>query len=526
MDDESGEPLSLKEALTKVGEFGRFQKFLCVIFFLMHIPVVMQILITVFLTTTPEWKCRENSTTCRLIGTTFSADDARRCDLPRDSWEYIGEKEFSLTTQFDVHCQSFWMVMFISSLVFFGHGIGAMFIGYIADNFGRKKILFPCFSGLLVIGSLSTLLPNINLIMASRLLIGICLQGTSFQGMIIVSELIGAKYRPLATIFILSAAGIGWCIMSLQSYLIQNWKYFTLVCTLPYTLIIPLLLFVPESIEWLQIRGKQDQVLNVLCTIGKYNGKDFPQNLKISPSGASATTNDSNKKSSPTDLFRTWKQALETCRISYVWIVTIMSYFGMYIAANQLGGSLYRDFAILSILDLPGVPLSILICKKIGRKACVIYPLLFGSIICISTGLIPNENGWLILRVTFGVVGSFFFSLTFSGLYIWSVELFPTEIRSTGMGFVVLCSRVGSGIVPWIVGELNVYGSWCSFVALGIPSFIGFFVGFPLNETKCTGTVENVTSVNGSGEIDNNTIFVNENVYLPKMLMGIPETLL
>lgn len=473
--------LTVQEALQEVGQYGRCQKFLCFFFFLMHIPVAMQILIAVFLTVTPEWRCRENSTVCIYNGT-FIAEDPRKCVLPRDSWRYVGLKGFSVTSQFDVSCEASWLVMLFTSLFFFGWGTGALIMGYIADNFGRKTIIFPCFFSIILLGSISTLLPNIYLIMVCRFFIGFFVQGTSLQGMVIVSELVGPGQRPLATILIVSAAGVGWSLLALQAYLLQNWKHLSLMCTLPYLLLIPLLRYVPESIEWLNLRGKDDKVIQVLKMIARINGKRFPGNIRISFSGV--LNNTRRRVSTPVDLFRTWNQTLETIKIGYVWIATLISYFGMYIAANQLGGSLYRDFAILSVLDLPVIPLSVFVCKRFGRKACVVFPLLFGSLICISTGLIPNENDWLILRVTFGLIGGIFFSLAFNGLYIWTVELFPTHIRSTGMGFGMICSRMGSGVVPWIVGELSGYGYWCSFVALGIPSFIAFFVGLALHDTK------------------------------------------
>ena len=55
--------VSAEEAVTRIGQFGRFQKLLDVVLFLLTLPVAYQILISYFVTFTPSWKCR-NGTQC------------------------------------------------------------------------------------------------------------------------------------------------------------------------------------------------------------------------------------------------------------------------------------------------------------------------------------------------------------------------------------------------------------------------------------------------------------------------------
>ena len=52
------------------------------------------------------------------------------------------------------------------------------------------------------------------------------------------------------------------------------------------------------------------------------------------------------------------------------------------------------------------------------------------------------------------------------------------------MGFVAVTARIGSTAAPWIAQGLRPTADWLPFVVLGVPSVLGFFVGWPLPETK------------------------------------------
>lgn len=473
---------SMDEALKQVGEYGRYQKSLNLLFLLIQLAMSMQMFVMIFCVVPSEWKCKENSTICLHNGT-FTGDDERRCDFPRDSWTYTSPKDFSIITQFDIHCGRKYISELVVSIFFVGWGCGAVVIGTIADNFGRKRLILPCFFIIMLLGSVTPFLSNIWFLVVSRFIIGFLIQGTALQGMVIISEIVGVSHRPFATIIIFAACSIAWAILSCQAYLIQNWKYLSLVCTLPYTLLLPLMPYIPESLEWLAQQGKLKEVTEILKIIAKQNKEKNTENLNIIVAHNSKDTAPKGS-SNPCHLFRTGRIAVGTLSIGYIWVVTVGCYNGMFMSANQLGGSIYRDFALLSLVDIPGIPLSTYICNAFGRRTCVLTPLLIGAVICIGTGFIPTGDCCRVYRVTSGIIANLFISLAYSGLYIWTVEIFPTNVRSTGVGFVMVCARLGTTSVPWLVRGLKNYGYWCSFVALGVPAIIGFFIGFVLPETK------------------------------------------
>ena len=189
--------LSLEEVLPYIGEYGRFQQILGLIISLINILVAMQVLIINFSTIIPTWTCTKNNTSCLFNGT-LSANDKRKCHLPRDAWEYTEKKEFSLVTQFDIHCKDEWLLILLSSIYFVGCAIGAIVLGWIGDKYGRKFLIFPSFTITVLVGYISSFLPNIYLIVGCRFIIGFFVYGTITQGYILISEVVGSKQRPFA----------------------------------------------------------------------------------------------------------------------------------------------------------------------------------------------------------------------------------------------------------------------------------------------------------------------------------------
>ena len=56
--------------------------------------------------------------------------------------------------------------------------------------------------------------------------------------------------------------------------------------------------------------------------------------------------------------------------------------------------------------------------------------------------------------VTFAMLGKLFISVTFSCIYTYSIELFPTEVRNVGIGMASMCARISSMASSYVGGPL------------------------------------------------------------------------
>jgi len=474
--------VTLEQVLQHVGEFGRFQKILDLLLLTLNFPIALQIFSTFFTTLTPTWVCVPGSSHC-TYNTTQLGTDQRRCHMPRSEWIYTEAKQYSLVTDLDLQCDKAWMLQLVSSVYFIGWGTGGIVLGWLGDKFGRKTVLFPSVIATLVIGFATAFLNNIYMITAARFMLGFFNPGGTIQGFILISEYVGDEQRPLASIIVYLCFPLSYCLVALKAYLTKNWKILCIVSTVPYIFVPLFWKFVPESVQWLLIHGKKDELMATVKRISYWNKTDMPTDVTIVPSIENEV--EEGHKSSPFDIFGK-KRVFQTLLQAFVWLVTGIAYFGISMAADDLGGSPYRDFVILSIFEVPALALAIEFCTRFGRKPSTLISLFVGGLACIVVVTIPLVGKIKVLRVLFGIFGKFSMAVTFNSICTWSVEIFPTSMRSEGMGFLHAIAHIGSASAPWIAQGLRPVARWLPFVMLGAPALVGAVCGIWLPETKAT----------------------------------------
>ena len=476
--------VSIDEMLSIIGPFNRFQWILDAMFCIMIFPQTLQVLIMYFAALSPTWKCVSNSTICNTTGT-FPSDDDRRCNMSRTEWEFTVPKSFSIVTQFELYCEKEWIAPISISFLFLGWGIGAIVLGWVADNFGRKSVLFPSLATLMFIGFVNSFVDNIIIFILCRFFVGFCIPGIVVQMFVLISELVGSKQRPFAGIIIWFFFALALCLLGLQAYLIQEWKKLFIISSAPYFFVLLFYKFVPESVRLLRLKGKIKEMNRVLERIAYWNRKTIPDDVQVS------TVDDTkDNKSNPLDIFKPCSVAISSLIQGFAWLVDGMVYYGLSLASDDLGGSLYRNYVLVSAVEFPAVLLACYLCEKFGRKKTVIVPMLLGGIACTLIAFLPPEGNTKIARVCMGMIGKFFISLSFDSIYTWSVELYSTDLRSQGMGFLQVTCRIGAATSPWVAKGLKKFNETVPFITMGVVTLIAGGFLFFLPETKGRAIVE------------------------------------
>ncbi|RSO03546.1 MFS transporter, partial [Streptomyces sp. WAC 06725] len=153
-------------------------------------------------------------------------------------------------------------------------------------------------------------------------------------------------------------------------------------------------------------------------------------------------------------------------------------------------GSTYGASALITTIAVAGIGLGLVVVNRIGRRS-----LLISSFVCINVSLIALAV--LPLHWAFAVVALFaafqFFEAAGSGLqFVYPSELFPTDLRATGVGIATAMSRVGSAtstfLLPIAAEDLGVRGTLGVAVAI---TLVGLVVSYFLApETKDLGLAE------------------------------------
>ena len=96
--DEGNPWVTIDEVLEQIGQIGKFQIIVLILFSLLYMPPAFQAFNIVFLADSPQWKCTGTNQECNST-ILYEAFDEARCKIDRSSWKYSKPKSYSLVTQ-------------------------------------------------------------------------------------------------------------------------------------------------------------------------------------------------------------------------------------------------------------------------------------------------------------------------------------------------------------------------------------------------------------------------------------------
>ncbi|XP_052061721.1 organic cation transporter protein-like [Mytilus californianus] len=128
-------------------------------------------------------------------------------------------------------------------------------------------------------------------------------------------------------------------------------------------------------------------------------------------------------------------------------------YYGLTLQSVQLSGDRYLNFFISVGVELPAMITFIFLVKRLGRrKISVLAHSIAGISLIISvilTTLKASSSSLDTMSIVFSFIGKYGITLSFSNIFLWAPELFPTNLRNTGIGIGALFARVGGMFAPY-----------------------------------------------------------------------------
>ena len=455
--------------LSVVGNFGKFQRIVTALFCFLFFPAY-HIGITIFVADTPSWRCATNSSTCHYNGSK-GHDDLRRCEIQRTEWEYTTPKSYSIVTQWELDCDRKWLNDLAISIFFLGWIIGAPILGWAADTFGRRVVLIHSMNVLLVTTFVTAFVPDIYSFVTCRFVIGFLMTGTFPQMILIVTGIAGIKYHTFTSLMIFTFWQIGLSVLGLKAYFIREWKILYIVCSVPYIITTVFYTYIPESIHFLYVKGREKEIAKVFQRIARCNKKICPPGFVLAPMKKES------RKSNPLDLFKSKPLAIATIIPSLAFFANIITYYALYFEAGNLGGSLYRDYLLITV---PEVFLNILNVYLSGRFG--LRPMAIGFTLCstlANLGLVFAPRSLKFMRIAFGMIGKCTVGVTYAVLTTWVTNLIPPHLCSESMGIGQSFARLGGICAPWMnTFFTRIYKPlpFISLTALGVITCILFLV--------------------------------------------------
>ena len=176
----------------------------------------------------------------------------------------------------------------ITSVVFLGVMVGAVFWGFINDLIGRKKSLLVVDVLVLVFGILSALqvsandtrIPGYPWLLICRFGVGFSTAGTS-QTVTYYAEFLPQKGRGIWLVAIAMWWTVGTMFCAALAIVVLgtwhlSWHWFLGLAATPLAMVLFLFPFVPESARFYLVKGKEEKARKVIELIAKMNCKRPP----------------------------------------------------------------------------------------------------------------------------------------------------------------------------------------------------------------------------------------------------------
>lgn len=346
------------------------------------------------------------------------------------------------------------------SILFIGWIPGAFIIGRLSDKFGRKHVLFPAVFFVAATSFASSFVNALWLFLTLRGITGFFQGGVYVTLYVLTTEFVGPKHRSLAGTLVWMFYTSSLMLLSGIAYGIRDWRTLSIVISVPA---FPLVLFwwwVPESCRWLIVHNRTAEAERVFLSIAALNKSKLPTDeLAVERNEESAV-----KEGGILDLVRTRKQLVKTLILWFAWFTNSMVYYGVLLSVGVLGGSLYLNFFLTSLIDIPsnffviwfmGWGRRILCNNFYGRKRALILCMALAAVFCVIVTVInpasDTDKGATAIRIIFAVLGKFCINASFSTIYVFSSELLPTVIRNVGMGSMAVFDQTGASVAPFVV---------------------------------------------------------------------------
>ncbi|MEM2110418.1 MAG: MFS transporter [Candidatus Bathyarchaeia archaeon] len=360
------------------------------------------------------------------------------------------------------------------SVGYLGMFCGALVCGILADSIGRKKTLLLTTLTMTVFTAANALAPDALTMGFLRFLAGVGLGGSLPQPGVYVSEYIPAKYRG-RFLGIIEASWVYGALLSLLfPYILFpmfGWRL-TFLAALTPIILVPLIVFlIPESMRYLQLKGKTKEAKELLSKQGLlpeiFDEGKLAANLHRKYSVASALT-------------ELWSATYRkrTVLLWVLWAVLVYTYHGIFIwlpaiYVRELGFTVVKSIEwtiVVTLAQVPGYYTAAFLLDHIGRKPVAMAYLAMAGVgsILLSQAFVPE------LILLWSIVISFFNLGAWSALYALTPELYPTRVRGTGSGAAASIGRIAGTIAPTLTPLLHTYGGLAApFVVFAIAHFLG-----------------------------------------------------
>jgi len=373
----------------------------------------------------------------------------------------------------------------LTTMVVIGQIVGALGAGVLANAIGRKKSVLLILIAYAVFALLGAFSVSFPMLLTARFLLGLTIGVTVVVIPVYVAETAPAAVRgSLLTAYqlaIVSALIIGY----LTGYLLagtHSWRWMLGLAAVPATLLLPLVIRLPETARWYLLKGRVDDARVALLRVEPT--ANVEQELAEIGRPLGEGSGGFSEMLRPPYLRATIFVIILGFLIQITGINAIIYYSPRIFEAMGFTGNfaLLALPALVQVAGLAAVCTSLLLVDRVGRRPILLsgIAMMIVADIVMMAVFTQGHLGGAGLVFGFGGVLLFIigYTLGFGSLgWVYASESFPTRLRSIGSSTMLTSNLVGNAIVAAVfltmLHSLGGAGTFAVFAVLAVAA-LGF----------------------------------------------------
>jgi len=432
-----------------IGDMGRWQAFLIFAHSTPKIVMAWCMIIISFGGAKTDWWKRTMEIDPITNGTLY-VNRLKDCSPLGINDSIVYDNTYTITAEWDLICGLDYIPTWIKTSQMVGVMVGAGVLGQLGDWIGRQKCSWFAFTLSVVFILIQAFSANWIMMLVCAFVVGIGLGGFLVLNSIYVLEYVGTSWRSAIGFIPFWASGV--VILGGLYSLLPNWRHLCIASAITGAPFIIFMWLTPESIRWLLQHGKTEQAVEVVEKIAKHNKRAKPDltDLKAVADQESSKLKENALKYNYMTLFK-FKATRWRCPLfGFFWFTCAYSYYALTFGVSLLSGNPAANMSLMGV----GEGCSLIMCwaltKKFGRKytTVILFTCTALSSFVITIGYATKAEDSETMKRVCALVSRLFLSGAWGSLIIYTVEIFPTMLRSSAYGFVSICGRIGGIVAP------------------------------------------------------------------------------
>ncbi|KAH9495198.1 hypothetical protein Btru_015624 [Bulinus truncatus] len=403
-----------------------------------------------------------------------------------NGYNYSEPTDRSIVSQWDLVCDGESLSDVTQTVLLFGNLAGSLICTGLADVYGRKPTYIASHFLMFFTAIAICFSPNYTVFVVLRFIIGFGLQGAGMISEIILVELFPTKRRAVPSQIGCYFWPGALLVLSLISYLTKDlsWRYTSLIYAGMSIYVLAQWWIMDESPRWLLANNRIQEVERIIKKASRMNNVDpqkaldilrgntllshngptpldilnksnVSENSLIEISGTQDKPVDRSKDNVRLRAFCTNRNVIFiTVCFCYMWFTDNLTYYGLTMTSTSLTDNFYLGFILNILAELPAALAFGVLINRLGRKNCITIFHITGAVGLISSVLFTyvdlgvglSAKTWL--TVVGNLIGKLSLTAGYWCLHQYTPELYPTNLRNTGLGFASFAASVSGLIAP------------------------------------------------------------------------------